>query len=139
MTKITRRKFLGTSSKASLAGTAIFASGNSINNPMNNIFIHHVYFWLKNPASATDRDKLVAGLTKLAKVKTIKQSHIGKPANTKRDVIDSSYSVSWLLMFDTLADQESYQTDPVHLKFIEDCSQLWEKVKVYDSVDAVEK
>ena len=139
MTKITRRKFLGTSSKASLAGTAIFASGNSINNPMNNIFIHHVYFWLKNPASTTDRDKLVAGLTKLAKVKTIKQSHIGKPANTKRDVIDSSYSVSWLLMFDTLADQESYQTDPVHLKFIEDCSQLWEKVKVYDSVDAVEK
>jgi hypothetical protein len=102
---------------------------------MKNIFVHHVYFWLKNAASAEDLNKLVAGLKKLSAVTTIKQFHIGKPAATNREVIDSSYAVSWLLFFDTKADQDSYQTDPVHLKFVEECSSLWAKVIVYDSVD----
>ena len=102
---------------------------------MKNIFVHHVYFWLKNAGSNEDRDKLAAGLKKLSAVTTIKQFHIGKPAATSREVIDSSYAVSWLLFFETKADQDSYQTDPVHLKFVEECSYLWEKVIVYDSVD----
>ena len=106
---------------------------------MDHIFIHHVYFWLKNTGNIDDRDVLVAGLTKLSKATTIKQFHIGKPANTNREVIDSSYAVSWMLVFDNDADQETYQTDPMHLKFIEECSHLWSKVVVYDSIDAVEK
>ena len=135
MEKISRRKFLNTGSKASLAGTAIFASNNLIEKQMKNIFIHHVYFWLKNSGNTADRDKLVEGLTKLSKVATIHQFHIGKPANTSREVIDSSYAVSWMLVFKNDADQASYQTDPVHLKFIEECSHLWSKVLVYDAVD----
>lgn len=102
---------------------------------MENILIHHVYFWLKNPGDRNDRDKLVEGLEKLSKVATIKQFHIGMPANTNREVIDSSYAVSWMLIFATPEDQASYQTDPVHLAFVEECSQLWSKVIVYDSVD----
>ncbi|MDO9373564.1 MAG: Dabb family protein [Ferruginibacter sp.] len=135
MSNISRRKFLGTGTKASLAGTAIFASTNSIEKQMKNIFIHHVYFWLKNTGNLADRDKLVEGLKKLSAVKTIKHFHIGKPANTNREVIDSSYAVSWMLMFENDANQASYQTDPVHLKFIEECSHLWSKVIVYDAVD----
>ena len=135
MQKISRRKFLNTGSKASLAGTAIFASTNLIDKQMKNIFIHHVYFWLKNPGNMADRDKLVEGLNKLSKATTIHQFHIGKPANTKREVIDSSYAVSWMLVFQNDADQATYQTDPIHLKFIEECSHLWSKVVVYDAVD----
>lgn len=103
---------------------------------MTNIFIHHVYFWLKNTGNAGDRNQLVEGLKKLSAVTTIKQFHIGIPANTSRDVIDSSYAVSWMLMFENDADQACYQTDPMHLKFIADCSHLWQKVLVYDAVDA---
>jgi hypothetical protein len=136
MSKISRREFLGTGTKASLAGTAIFASNQTMEKQMKNIFIHHVYFWLKNTGNVADRDKLVEGLKKLSGVKTIKQFHIGKPANTSREVIDSSYAVSWMLIFANDADQASYQTDPVHLKFIEECSHLWSKVVVYDAVDA---
>lgn len=102
---------------------------------VENKFIHHVYFWLKNPDSKEDRAKLVEGLKKLSKVKTIKTFHIGQPAGTSRDVIDSSYAISWLLMFDNGTDQQSYQVDPIHLKFVEECSSLWTKVIVYDSVD----
>jgi hypothetical protein len=35
-----------------------------------------------------------------------------------------------------MQDQESYQSDPIHLKFVEECASLWKKVVVYDSVDA---
>jgi hypothetical protein len=102
---------------------------------MENVFIHHVYFWLDHPQSIPDRNRLVEGLQKLSKIKTIKQFHIGIPAATRRDVIDSSYSISWMLIFDNPADQDSYQTDPIHLKFVEDYKYLWQKVIVYDSVD----
>lgn len=102
---------------------------------LKNIFIHHVYFWLKNTGSKADRDKLLEGLAKLSKVTTIQNFHIGKPADTNRDVIETGYAISWFTQFANAKDQEHYQTDPVHLKFIEECSHLWSKVIVYDSVD----
>ena len=99
-----------------------------------NIFIHHVYFWLNNPDSIADRNQLIEGLNKLSSVTTIKTFHIGLPAATSREVIDSTYAVSWLLLFKNKEDQDSYQTDPVHLKFVDDCKHLWNKVVVYDTV-----
>lgn len=99
-----------------------------------NVFIHHVYFWLSNPESSAGRNQLIEGLDKLSSVATIKTFHIGLPAATSREVIDSSYSVSWLLLFKNKEDQDSYQTDPIHLKFVEDCKHLWSKVVVYDTV-----
>jgi hypothetical protein len=101
----------------------------------NTPFVHHVYFWLKNPASQEDRDALIGGLKKLSAVTTIAEYHIGLPAATNRPVIDSSYAVSWCVLFKTADDQDSYQIDPLHLKFVEECSPLWSKVIVYDSVD----
>jgi Stress responsive A/B Barrel Domain len=102
----------------------------------SNIFVHHVFFWLKNPGSREDREKLIAGLEKLSAVRKIRQFHIGQPAGTNRDVIETGYAVSWLLFFDNAADQDAYQGDPIHLEFVRECSPLWSKVVVYDSVDA---
>ena len=118
------------------AGLVTLAAKSSNTMSIENKFIHHVYFWLKNPDSKEDKAKLIEGLKKLSKVRTIKSFHIGKPAGTSRDVIDASYAISWFTMFDNSADQESYQKDPIHLKFVEECSPLWNKVIVYDSIDA---
>jgi len=100
-------------------------------------FIHHVYFWLKNGDRKEDRVQLIEGLKKLVAINTIRLHHIGVPADTNRDVIDTSYAVSWLAIFDNEADQASYQTDPIHLQFVEECAHLWAKVTVYDSADAI--
>jgi hypothetical protein len=97
-------------------------------------FIHHVYFWLHSPDSKEDLEQLQQGLKKLTTVRTIREFHIGIPAATHRNVIDRSYSVSWLLVFDNAEDQESYQGDPIHLQFVKECSHFWNKVLVYDSV-----
>ena len=99
-----------------------------------NTFIHHVYFWLKDPENNDDRLQLIEGLKTLSTVKTIQSFHIGKPAGTNRDVIDTTYNLSWMLVFNNKEDQDSYQVDPIHLKFVEECSHLWKKVVVYDAV-----
>ncbi len=99
------------------------------------MFVHHVFFFLKNPDSAADRDQLVAGLQTLTELEGVKLAHIGKVADTHRGVIDRSYSVSWLMLFDTKAEQDGYQDHPIHHKFVENCAHLWEKVIVYDSDD----
>ena len=97
---------------------------------------HHVFFWLKNPESKEDLKKLLDGLQKLEKIESVRGLHIGVPAKTeKRPVIDDSYSASELIFFDDLAGQDIYQVHPIHKKFIEDCSHLWQKVIVYDSMD----
>ena len=138
MKSSSRRKFISDSTKIA-AGIGFINLASNTETEMSaskNLFVHHVYFWLNNADSAEDLKKLLAGLESLTKIKTIKMSHIGKPAGTNREVIDSSYSVSWLLLFANRADQDSYQTDPVHLKFVDECKHLWKKVVVYDSIDA---
>lgn len=98
------------------------------------LFIHHVYFWLENPGSKEDHTALSAGLEALSYVPSIKQFHIGVPATTNRDVIETTYAFSWLAVFNTKEEQDAYQVDPIHLHFIDTCKHLWKKVIVYDSV-----
>ncbi|WP_454760034.1 Dabb family protein [Caulobacter segnis] len=121
-------------SGALAAGVGVSAAAaETPNAPM----IHHVFFWLKTPGSKPDRDALIAGLNTLRDIEVIQQLHIGVPASTeKRDVVDNSYDVSELMFFNSIADQKLYQDHPLHLKFVKDCSHLWSKVVVYDSVAA---
>lgn len=136
MHKISHRKFVHQTTKT--APATVITAGAIVNTQAmsdNSTFIHHVYFWLNKPESKEDFEELVAGLRKLSAVKTIKTFYMGKPADTNRDVIDRSYSVSWLLLFNNKADQDSYQTDPIHLKFVDECKHLWKKVVVYDTVN----
>ena len=136
MKKLSRRVFLGNTTALSLAGfLGLMPAADKSKQNKKGDFVHHVYFWLKNPESAEDKAKLIEGLTTLRKIKPIRLARIGEPASTNRDVIERGYQVSWLLFFDSLEDQEVYQKHPVHLKFVENYSHLWDKVIVYDSVD----
>jgi hypothetical protein len=135
---ISRRKFLSDSGTLAVgSGLTTFASNSISGMTAKNIFIHHVYFWLNNPDSKEDLEALKKGLQKLSTVKNLKMFHIGKPADTNRDVIDRSYAVSWFTIFENAEEQQKYQVDPIHLKFVEECQHLWKKVIVYDTVDAV--
>ena len=100
------------------------------------MFIHHVFFWLKDPGSESDLNALREGLRRLSRVGTIRSFHIGRPAGTHRDVIDGSYSLSWFTTFDSAEDEAAYQQDPIHQEFVSTCSHLWSRVVVYDTVDA---
>lgn len=98
------------------------------------MLVHTVFFWLKNPSNTSDSAALRAGLDELTKITLIKTAMVGVPAPTRRPVIDSSYDFSITFIFETEADQDTYQTHPDHLKFVETCAHLWERVLVYDAV-----
>ncbi|MBB5397481.1 Dabb family protein [Mucilaginibacter sp. AK015] len=140
MSTTNRRKFIATAATV-VAGTAVASAMPSIIKPtiMTNRYpiVHHALFWLKNPNSKEDRDKLVAGVKSLGKINVIKELHVGVVASTeKRDVVDNSWGVSEVMFFASLEDQAAYQSHPIHQQFIKDHSHLWEKVIVYDAVDA---
>jgi hypothetical protein len=133
MSKISRRKFVAT---ATLLPLAASVSAMEIKKDKPKL-VHHVFFWLKDPSSTADRDKLVAGVKTLKKIETIKMLHVGVPASTeKRDVVDNSYHVSELMFFDNVEDQKVYQDHPIHQQFIKEHSMLWDKVVVYDVMEA---
>lgn len=129
-----RRKFIVS---LTAIGAALSAFSFPLKNGMKkNALSHHVFFWLKNPDSKEDLAKLIKGLNSLRKIETIKSLQIGVPASTeKREVVDNSFSVSELMFFDNVEGQNVYQDHPLHQKFVDDCSHLWEKVVVYDSME----
>ncbi len=133
MSKHSRRKFLAVGSLVTL-GTASHAM--TFEDLKKNItLMHHVFFWLKNPDSAEDLEKLIEGIQTLSKIKSLRMFQISLPANTPaRPVIDSTYTISLFTSFDDVAGHNRYQDDLIHLKFIETYSNLWNRVVIYDSM-----
>ena len=86
-------------------------------NIAQNIFIHHVLFYLKNHTSVADKNKLLEGLQKLATIECIRFSDIGTPAATNRSVIERDYTYSWLCIFNTAEEEMVYQGHPIHDEF----------------------
>lgn len=97
--------------------------------------IHNVYFWAKEGTSEERLKDLEKGLVALGTCPSIQNYYWGPSAPTEaRDVVDHSYDYSVSVHFASIEDQDAYQTDPIHLKFIEDCQDIWGKVIVYDNV-----
>lgn len=135
MKSTNRRKFIGAA--AALTVGTVAAKAATSPRQQRPPLVHHVFFWLKNPSSTADRDKLVEGVKTLAKIETVKELHVGILASTeKRDVVDTSWAVSELMFFNDVQAQSTYQQHPVHLEFIKNYGHLWEKVIVYDAMAA---
>ena len=95
--------------------------------------IHHVFFWLNNPDSESDKQQLIEGLNTLGSIDEVKVLLVGTPASTiEREVVDNSFDVSELMIFESVEAQDAYQVHPIHTEFVENYSHLWERVVVYD-------
>jgi hypothetical protein len=132
----TRRNFVAKIA-AGMAATGFISVSNSANAseaPLKDTFIHHVFFWLKEPENTEARKQFESGLQNLIKVPQIQSYHIGTPVESPREVVDDSFTYSYMAFFKSKEDQNTYQTHPIHLQFIEDCQHLWEKVIVYDAM-----
>lgn len=97
------------------------------------MFVHHVFFWLKEDLNSADIQKFEDTVKTLPGISHVKFGDVGKPGPTNRPIIDTSYSYSLLLAFDNLEKHDSYQVDFIHEKFVNTCSSLWSKVVIYDS------
>ena len=96
------------------------------------MFSHVVIFWT-DPANPAAAGELVAGAQKyLEPILGTVKFHVGKMVGSPRPVVEQTYQVALNIIFTDKAAQDTYQTHPLHLEFIAQCSKLWKKVTVYD-------
>lgn len=96
--------------------------------------MHTVYFWLKPDLSEEDHEDFLKGLRSLETIESVKNFYIGPPAGTEsRDVVDNSFDYALITWFDDVAGHDAYQVDPIHLKFVEESGERFEKVVVRDN------
>jgi hypothetical protein len=98
------------------------------------MFVHAVYFWLREGLSDDDRGRFLAGLRSLRALEGVRAGYIGVPAPTDRPVIERSYSHALVLVFADQAAHDVYQVHPVHDRFREECGTFWTTVRIFDSV-----
>ena len=95
------------------------------------MLVHTVLFWLK---PGQDRAAFQAQVETLAGIPTLKAFWVGTPAATaKRPVIDTSYDVCLTTVFDSVADHDVYQEHALHLAFLSNNKDRWQRVQVYDA------
>lgn len=99
------------------------------------MFIHSVYFWLREDLTAAELEQFQRGVHSLTKISSVRHAWVGRPATTDRPVIERSYSYSLTAVFDDYAAQDHYQVDPIHDVFREECGGLWSRVLIYDAVE----
>jgi hypothetical protein len=93
-----------------------------------------VFFTLSEP-NDDNRAKLIEGCKKyLEEHDGVVYFGVGVNApEYDREVNDRDYDVALHLIFETAQHQNTYQTHPRHVKFVEECKGLWKKVRVFDS------
>ncbi|MDD3787647.1 MAG: Dabb family protein [Petrimonas sp.] len=137
MKQSARRKFLKQMATVSAVGALPVLSGcasSEKSNDLSGMFVHHVFFWLKEADNAQVKADFRKALEELAAIETIRYKHIGTPAGTNREIIDTTYTFSLLVIFDNPDDHEVYQVHPIHDEFREKYADWWNRVQIYDSV-----
>ncbi len=102
------------------------------------MLVHTVFFYLKpglTPAQCEEfrRD----GLESLRPISSLVAYYVGRPATTPpRAVVDASYDFAITCVFADLAAHDAYQADPLHLAFVAQFKDRWQRVQIYDADDA---
>lgn len=98
------------------------------------MFVHTVYFWLRPDLTTEQQAQFQAGVQSLLAIESVQQGYWGAPASTDRPIIERGYSAGLIVIFADQEAHDAYQVDPIHDRFREQCSHLWEKVVIYDTV-----
>lgn len=97
------------------------------------MLVHSVYFWLDPGLSGEKVKEFEKRLRELLEIPVILRGFVGKPAATRRPVVDCTYSYALTLVFDDLAGHDEYQVHPIHKAFVAECASCWVKVLIYDA------
>lgn len=96
------------------------------------MFIHSVYFWLKDDLSEEKRAEFMEALRGLRVIESLEAIWVGDPVPSDRPVVDSSYDAGLVTVFKDAAGHDVYQTHVAHKAFLEKFSSCWKQVKVLD-------
>lgn len=92
---------------------------------------HSVYFWLDN--SLCDDDAFERGLRALFEIEVVSAGSFGRAAGTpERTVTHNSFDYALVLEFEDIEKHNAYQVHPEHKVFVENFSQWFKEVRVFD-------
>lgn len=98
---------------------------------------HTVYFWLRGDAPPEAAAAMIAFYrTEVPPLPGVVSVLVGEPRRTAapRDVVDASYTLGVTTVFASAADEDVWQTHPVHQRFLARFAAHFAKVQVYDTV-----
>lgn len=96
---------------------------------------HVVLMWQKRPGNASDRQALRTACSDLRVIPGIKFLDSGTALASDRPVVDDSFDVGLVVRFDSAQALHAYETNPGHLKKVNDVLKpLTKKIVVYDIV-----
>lgn len=98
------------------------------------MFIHSVYFWLRDDLTPAERQRFEDGIRSLAAIDAVERGYIGKPAQTDRAVIERGYTHALILTFRDQRAHDEYQAHPVHDRFREQCAGYWSGIRIFDTI-----
>jgi hypothetical protein len=94
---------------------------------------HVVMCWLKNPGSASDRQRLIDESEKFKKIPGVVSVTAGGPIASTRPVVDSSFDVGVVIAFKDEAAMTAYEANPIHVKAVKEVLKpLSAKLVIYD-------
>ena len=96
---------------------------------------HIVLIWQKRPGNAADRQALLAACADLRAIPGIKFLDAGTALASDRPIVDDSFDVGLTMRFDSVKSLRAYETDPRHLKKVNEVLKPQSKrIVVYDIV-----
>ncbi len=130
-----RRGFLKTGLTVGATSLGAPAIGSLFDRPVEKgMFVHCVYFWLKDELKHEQHASFEEGLESLVAIDTVRHGFYGKPAGTDRPIIDRSYSYALVAVFEDEAGHDAYQVAEDHDVFRQTFGDFWIDVKIYDFV-----
>ena len=94
---------------------------------------HAVFFWLKRPQDASQRQQVENALLRLRALPQVRSLSIGSALPSDRPVVDDSFDVGMIVDFASASDLHAYEAHPDHLKEVHGVLlPLTKKVQVYD-------
>jgi hypothetical protein len=100
-------------------------------------YVHVVVLWLKHPGDAQDRQTLIdTSRSFVGKIPGLMSVSAGEMLPSTRPVVDSTYDVGLVMVFDSEEALQKYPSYPVHQRALKEVlGPLVDHYRVYDCVD----
>ena len=96
------------------------------------MLVHSVYFWLKPALTQEQHAAFRQGLESLQGIETLRFFHVGLPTDSDRPVVERSYTFALVTSFEDKSGLDTYQVHPLHLAFLDEYKENWERLQVFD-------
>ena len=99
-----------------------------------NALTHTVYFELKDHSPEKCEKLVEACYSLLSSIEGAICLHAGvRESDLNRDVNDQQFHVGLVVIFESRAAHDAYQTHENHLKFLEENKDNWASVRIFDA------